>query len=122
MTYMLAGYPGHCLSRAICGQMSRVLKLFGIKDMSGPAAVVVISGKRGRGGGTLSVLLTARIVLVEHGLRGRGCELANCGAEGAQNGGGGRAPDDGEVVAVGAIDFVDQAVGPQQAKLAAGPA
>ncbi len=45
-------------------------KLFGIKDRSGPAAVVVVSGKRGRGGGTLSVLLTPGIVAVEGGLCG----------------------------------------------------
>jgi hypothetical protein len=61
------------------------------------------------------------IVAVEHCLcRCRG-ELADGGAKRSEDGGGGDATSDGELIAVGVGDLVDQAVSAQQAEFAAGP-
>ena len=56
-----------------------------------------------------------------HSCRG-GSQLGDAGAQRGKNGGGGDASCFGEVVAVGAGHFVDQAVGAQQAEFAAAQA
>jgi len=68
-----------------------------------------------------SVLLTRGIVVVEHGLCGSSGEWADAGAEGGEDRGGCCPSSFGEMVAVGAHDLVDQAMGAQQTELAAGP-
>jgi hypothetical protein len=83
-----------------------------------PAALVLLHRT-----GWLSVPLMPEIVLVEDGFScSRRCALADSGSESGQDSCGRGASGAGEVVAIGARDFVDQAVGSQKAELATGPA